>query len=171
MLARHVPTYSPHAMEQQNNFEKYGTPEAWAQELGIASKSIKIRLQRPTAITGRNAKGHIIYDNFYSESNVRTACADLLRDVPKADSSGFFYLPPSGGDESEKYGSVKTWAREFNLNEKTLLRRLQGNDAVTGKDSRGHVLENGFYAEQTIRQCCKDVMQDVPRIDKEGVFL
>ena len=68
---------------------RYGTVTAWAkyfdknEGIRISHATIRDRLSRAgkTAKTFRNRFGRILVDAFYSESDVREACADLLMTV------------------------------------------------------------------------------------------
>lgn len=68
-------------MKNEEELERYGTINRWAEELGISSSSIRrrVRAAGKPGITGRLANGRIIENGFYPESYIRELCSDLLK--------------------------------------------------------------------------------------------
>jgi len=57
--------------------EKFGNIQAWSRELHIAEEVLRDRLSGANSVAGRLADGNV--DSFYSESDVRRLCADVLK--------------------------------------------------------------------------------------------
>ena len=72
--------------------------------------------------------------------------------------------------ELERYATPNRWAEILGIGLKTLQDRLQGIEAITGKDRVGHVLVNMFYAESQVRNACADILS-LPRLDKYSFLI
>src|SRR5262249_353685 len=102
------------------------------------------------------------------ESAVRLACADLIQDIPQADTSGFFMR--QDGERKSTYGTVRSWARVLGISDPAIRERMNGTKGITAKDSSGQVIRDGFFPEEIVREACKDLLLDVPQADEEGFF-
>jgi hypothetical protein len=72
-------------MNDSDGLERYGPVDAWSRELGIPSKTLRERLTGLQGITARLKDGTVVKNGFYSESDVRRLCADMLKKRPNAD--------------------------------------------------------------------------------------
>jgi len=151
---------------------RYATVTAWADYfeaedgIRINQRSIFNRLQKTEVIgvTARNRIGLLVKDAYYSENDVKSACHDLLKPMPKADESGFFVK------DRIRYGTVHSWGEELNIVKNSIYRLLRKTklQAVDGKDRCGKITK--FYTEADIRSVCVHLLQDVPQVDKSGFF-
>ena len=133
----------------------------------ISSVVIRRRLKKAEkiGITGRNKVGKVLRNAFYSESDVRSACADLLKPIPHADKNGFFIL------SGERYGTLKALSKKLNVSMTAITDRIKTHNlqSIQGKDNCGHVCN--FYCESFIREICADLLQTLPRSDEKGFFI
>lgn len=141
---------------------KFGTCRAWANFFHLKDITVSARLKKIGAlfIKGRMQGGQV-YD-FYAESDVRKACADIFKDLPQADKDGFF------AKDGVRYGTARAWAKLFGtLSETTILKYLSkiGVNAVKGRSSMGNSCD--YYAETDVRKACADLL-NFPVADKNG---
>ncbi len=143
---------------------KYGFPNAWSRILLISIQSISRRLSKAKTkvIKGKNKKGRIC--DFYSESDVLSACEDLLQDLPQANEDGFFEK------DDVKYGTLRAWSRILLISIQSIRRRLSKakTKGIKGKDKGGRVQD--FYPESDVREVCVDTLENLPHADKNGFF-
>ncbi len=140
------------------NEERYGAIAGWARELNISYRSIKKRLFGIKEIRGKSNKGGIC--DFYSESDIRNICADLLADLPKADENGFIEI------NGEKYGTIEAWARVLTISSNAIKKRLNELEGIRGKDGGGRICE--FYAGSIVRERCSDFIENFLQADENG---
>ena len=102
--------------------------------------------------------------DFYSESDIRSVCVDLLQDLPRADKSGFFKK------DGIKYGTSYAWSKVLAISQPTIISRLKQlqTEGVKGKDLGGRIFD--FFSESDVLSACADLLQDLPRAD-EASFL
>jgi hypothetical protein len=151
---------------------RYSTAENWAKYFketeGIQISGITIRQKLKQAeIIGKSARDKLkrkLKFLFYSEADVRSACNDLLQNIPQADESGFFVK------EGKKYSTLRSWSKVFGLSDSTICSRIQINNppSIKGKVKGGQIYE--FYSELSIRKICADLIQPLPKADKNGFF-
>ena len=142
--------------------EKYGTVLAWARILGIAHATIKKQLEGVEGITGKDNAGKNCM--FYSESEIRRHCEIFLADLSQASPEGFFI------SNYERYGSTWAWSKIFQIDRKAIFSRLKGIQGITGKDSVGKILKNGFYAESIVLERCANLLGQKPQAGVDGFF-
>ena len=67
--------------KNEEEMERYGTINRWAEELGISSGAIRRRVKAAgkPGISGRLANGRIEENGFYPESYIRELCSGLLK--------------------------------------------------------------------------------------------
>lgn len=146
--------------------ERYAARWRWSRLLGLSQRAVEARLSGVTGITAKNRSGVVLTGAFIAESIVREKCADLLTEVAEANDAGFFEL------HGKRYGTRAAWAREFKISTPVIHKRFKGLSGITGKDSMGHVLEGGFFAEEDARAACAILLRtDIPMADKSGFLL
>jgi len=160
---QHVPVADSEGFIEQEG-QRFGTNISLARLLGISTTTIKKRLENSNcrSIKGRTATG-TIYDHFL-ESDVRTACADLIMSMPAADEEGFFEK------DGEVYGMMYSWSKRFPIPHSTLRLRFRSTNPVPieGKASNGNVCN--FFSETDVRAACSDLLEDIPREDENGII-
>ena len=139
-------------MEQQNNFEKFGTPETWAQELGISSTTILKRFNGERGITGIDAHGRLIQDGFFAEDDVRSRCEDLIDDLPIADETGFIVI---GG---ERYAPLNVWCRTIPMSREMARPRCTHIKGVKAREWKRRIFN--FLPESEVRRACADFLPE-----------
>ena len=147
--------------------KKYGTFKAWAGVLGLSEGTLRKYLTSVEGMTAKIHSGKIVERGFYAEADVRSACADLLRELPRADANGFIEV--STENASIRHGTVYAWAKALSLSRKALGRVLASHEGVTARDTSGRVVEGGFYPETIIRQLQQE-WQGLPVADVTGFF-
>jgi hypothetical protein len=93
---------------------RYTTAENWAKyfeisgEVHIDPGTIRrcMRKAEITGVTGKDRTGHLLVNAFYSESNIREACAEIFK-TPQVDENGFFE------QDAKKFATTSTWAKYF----------------------------------------------------------
>lgn len=75
---------------------------------------------------------------------------------------------PARSEETVKYGHRKALARDLNICETTLEKRLKGVEGIPGMTPEGHLVIG--YAEERVRELCADLLA-MPKADAEkGLF-
>jgi len=151
---------------------RYSTAENWAKYfketelVQIYSDTIRKKLREAgiNGITGIDKIGRVLKKAFFSESDVRTACADLLQPLPQADETGFFIR------DGERYGTIGAFSKVLRISPITITHRIKTHKLpnIKGKDKGGRVCD--FYSESVIRKNCVDILQLVPEADENGFF-
>ena len=67
-------------MPDDEEMERFGTLSAWSKELGIGRTTLRRHLKGALRMKARSQRGNIL--DAYSETAVREACADLLKNDP-----------------------------------------------------------------------------------------
>jgi len=134
--------------------EHWGSVRAWFILLSISEGSIKRSLKKAgcSLIRGRWHGGSIT--DFFSESDVRSACAELLKaELPQADQSGFFER------DMERWGTVRAWVRVLLISDGPIKRNLEKSNAssIRGRNLTGRILD--YYSESTVRSACADLLE------------
>lgn len=146
---------------------RYSNIETWANylnehEVAITRSAIKERVKKAgiKGVTGRARNGSIYPESFFSESDIREACSDLLRPMPIADSEGFIEF------EEGRYGTCSAWSRKCEHSEVTIKKYLnkKGCRPVEGK-IKGEVCH--FYSELDFQEALSDLLS-IPRADVQG---
>ena len=101
---------------------------------------------------------------FYSESDVRSACIDILEDLPQVSKDRFFML------DEEKYGTLSYWSGVFSLHPNTIKSKLNkaSKQGIKGKLKGGQM--HIFYSESDVRSACAEFMEELPQADEDGFF-
>jgi hypothetical protein len=154
--------------DESGFFEKggirYGTLQALSRILGINRGTIRKKAKQCSVkpLKGRNTMAHLY--NFYPEPSIRSACADLIQDLPQADESNFFEI------EGIRHGTIKAWSRLLPISETAITKHLQkfGASAIPGKASTGRKSE--FYSEPDVLRICASLLDDLPQADEDGFF-
>jgi len=151
---------------------RYANAENWAKYFketeGVQIHGVTIRHKLREAgkigINGRDKIGRVLRNAFFSEADVRSACADLLQPLPQADKNGFFEI----GDM--KYGTIRAWSKTLEISVTGVAGRIKAYNlqGIKGKDSQRNIRD--FYPEYAICQICGDLLADIPRADPEGFF-
>jgi hypothetical protein len=149
--------------------ERYATVTAWAEWLEkregvrISINAIWKRVTKTGSL--RKAEG---LDGgqrlkFFSEKDVRQACADILiPNLPKCGEDGFINVA------GIRCGTKELWSRELAIAPRTILLRIRSNhiESIKGKDQGGHIQD--YYSEPSIRELCADLLTPLPTANKDG---
>ncbi len=137
--------------------QKFGTANTWAKEFKLTGNTMRKYLASVQGITAMSKGGKMVEGGFYSESDVRTVC-DIFRELPKANSDGFIEITRDAG--ILRYGTIYAWSKELALSYMRIQRRLRRKQGISGRDMRGRILHHSFYAETTVKDACKDLLQN-----------
>jgi superfamily II DNA or RNA helicase len=94
----------------------------------------------------------------------------LYENVPMADEDGFVCI------DGERYATFTRWGREISCSCAKVGELLEPyrEQAITAKDSSGHLLKKAFYSETVFRKACKAILRiksmRVPKADSDGFF-
>jgi len=141
--------------------ERYGTAWRWSVEFNLARQTIEKRLNHIRGLLGKATSGNL--NIYYSESEVRKACADILRSLPEADEEGFFT-----DMEGKRYGTTNAWAKEFDLVGTTVATFLKDAESIPGRNAAGNTV--CFYEEKLVRTAVERLLLECPTANKEGFF-
>lgn len=151
---------------------RYSTINNWAkyfeetEVIHITPRTIRIRLIEAGKIgmTARNNIGIVLKNAFFSEADVRSACADLIQTISHADEEGFLVK------DGEKYGTIGVWPKVLEISETAIKSRVKTHNpkSIKGKDSIGKICN--FYSESAIREVCADLLEDILQADEKGFF-
>jgi len=149
--------------------ERYATPCTWSEhfrkeiDTDISSSTIKRRLEAAgmTAQDAKTRRGRV--GAFFSESQVREVCGELLQELPVANEEGFINL------DGKIFGTIAGIARRLDVSHATVHNKLKSSGLlpIKGKNSLGRI--NPLYSEEHVRALCQDFL-DVPRADEEGLI-
>jgi len=153
--------------------ERNATIETWADTFeaedlaNISASTIRNRL-RGASIVGRTARsktGRVLRNAYYSESDVRSACGDLLQDILKANSKGFIEF------KGERYGTIANLAQSIDVPEGSISLRIDQHSpaSIYGKNRQGNI--RIFYLESEVRLLCQDLCEDMPQADENGMIV
>ena len=157
--------------DKKGFFEKenirYGTVNAWSEELDITPATIISRIKRNSlcGITGKSRIGKVLDGGFFSEEDIKNSCNDLLVDCLLADNNGFIFF------KNERYSTMRGWSKELHLDKKVVGARVIKNSLVgiMGKSKMGKICS--YYSESDVRECCRDVFGDYYMANKDNFFL
>jgi hypothetical protein len=121
--------------------ERYATCENWANyfekregvKVSIATIRRRVKDAGKIGQDGRSKLDRLYMGAFFSEKDVRGACADLLQPISKVDESGFLVL---GG---VCYGTVYSLSDQLGVSVQSITRRLASSaiGSILGKDRNG----------------------------------
>lgn len=142
----------------------YRTIGALALAFGISKSAIINRINKGSVecIQGRLSGGQI--NVFYSEQDMRQACADILQELPEADEAGFIFK------DGERFGTKQSFARAFGIHPNTIKRRIKQNSlpSIKGRLREGN--DHDFYSESEIRRICADYLsKKLVQADENGL--
>ncbi|MEK7084308.1 MAG: DEAD/DEAH box helicase family protein [Patescibacteria group bacterium] len=140
--------------------EVWGTLDALASILSLAWLTVR---KYSTPCRKREGKGNGgVPATFYSLSDMREACADLLEKMPRAGKDGTFTA------DGEVWGMLDALARILCISRPTLHNRSVSCRCGEGKN-HGGVLAT-FYSLSDMREACADLLEKMPRAGKDGTF-
>lgn len=141
---------------------RYGTMDAWSASLEISRSNLAARLGEAVSELAFSTGG--VTAKFYSETDVRTACADLSPDLPKADRDNFIRT-----EEGKTYATIRRWADTLAIGENAVKKRMAGIEPLKGKDCLGR--ERAYFEQTAVATACADLIKILPRADHEGFIL
>lgn len=140
--------------------ETWGMSHVLGPMLGLSAPTIESRgdscRKRYGLATGRIA-------TLYALSDVRKACADLLKEMPKADQNQTFKL------RGETWGTAKAIGKIIGVSEWLVRRNTPANLTRKGKTFDGNV--RPFYPLSEVRKSCKAFSTKMPQARKDGTFV
>jgi hypothetical protein len=110
--------------------KKYGTLKYLGKVLKISPTLLKKHSSNLESIRACTIKGH--EHVLYSEDDVRQKYADYLN-TPSADGDGFLEM------DGTIYGLINSWAKKFDINQKTMQNRLENEEFIKVKDRFGRL--------------------------------
>jgi len=151
--------------------EKWMTISFFANQSGLAPRSIESRIKNNNIfpIKGRTTQGNV--RDFYPESQVNKACADL-KALLVANDEGVIEK------DGEKWVSMSTLSKSLKLSQSTIIRKIEENSipSMEGRiksRNKKNVYNASFYPESQVREACSDsidllVANDEGVIEKDG---
>lgn len=140
--------------------ELWGMSHKIAKHLGLSAPTIEKRgdscRKRYGITNGRIA-------TFYALSDVEKACADLLKEMPRANKYGIFKL------RGETWGTSKAIGRILGVSEPIVRRKTPARFARKGKTVDGNV--RPFYPLSKAKKACVALIKKMPRARKDGTFI
>jgi len=140
----------------------HGTRESLSRHLGIAERTVKLRITENTPfIHAKDSCGRI--RTFYPEAEIHELCQDLLENLPQANDDGVIEL------EGEVYGTVCSLSRRLAFSEEAIRSGITENTpSIKGKTSIGKI--RPFYLESAIRDLFSDRLEDFPQANEKGLI-
>jgi hypothetical protein len=153
---------------ENGTFEKdgeiYGAIRTLAKLIGLSERAVQLRIQGShiSLTEGRCRSGWVC--NFYTLSEVRNLCADLLQPLPQANEDGTFK------NDGQTYITIEGASRVLGISTPTIRSRLSKNPlkSIRGKDSMSRIFD--FYSLSELRNLCADLLEDLPQAGKGGTF-
>lgn len=134
---------------------RYGTIRAWAAEFRIELETIKTRIKGTGMMhyPGKGMGGNV--SRFYSEPDIRKACADLLGD----DQS------PKG---SVRYATISTWSEKLGVAAHLIKERLEKAGVIYRPARTTDDRICRFYSEPDVKRVCADLFTEHPQVSEDG---
>jgi hypothetical protein len=152
---------------------RYSTIDNWAkyfektEGVRICKTTIREKLKKAEiiGITARNKVRIMLKNAFFSETDVRSACKELLQHHPQADEEGLFVK------DGEKYGTISAWSEMLEISADVGRFRIKTHkpQSIKGKDKGGRLFN--FYSESVIRALLFDLLESYPQANEEGFFI
>ena len=128
--------------------ETWGTVGALAALFKISESAVASHASSGRTRKGKNRSNRIMV--FYALSDVKKACADLLKPLPQAGKNGTFTA------DEETWGTAIVLGRMLGIPESTILRRTATLRTRPGKNASGSVCT--FYALSDVKKACASVL-------------
>lgn len=115
-------------------------------------------------IDGWDGAGNLRQKAFYSETQAKTICLEILN-TPQANTEGCFILG------SKEYCHSAALADLFGVDKTTMLNRLKGSGikGVSGRVFNKNILPNGFYPiDDVVEYVCPDFLENLPQLGLDG---
>jgi hypothetical protein len=148
--------------------ERYATASAWAEwfekESGvkISRESIRQHLFRAgkAAKTLRSQFHHDI--EIFSERDVWSSCAGLLKPLPQAGADGFAKI------RGVRHGTFESLARSLGVSTIAIKSRVKTSSLSPsrGRDVRGRLFD--LYPEPAVRELLNDLLAPLPQAGEDG---
>jgi hypothetical protein len=157
--------FLPHPKVDRSGFYwesgvQYGGVRSLSKALGLSTTTIASRIREKSmeCIVGFNKARRL--SQLYSLEEMRKCCADLLGPIPQADVEGGFL---SGGG---RYSTIQALSGQLGVSVHAILKRLKVSPLkpLRGKIVEGNVVN--FYPEEEMRNLCKELVEPMPRVDK-----
>lgn len=129
---------------------KYGNIAAWGRLLKVNENPLRdcIKRHKLVPIKGKLYSGHVKFI-FYSEPDIKKACAHLLKDHPQADENGFFVK------NGMKFGNRYAWAKLLRVDRQIIMDNLKllGITPIEGRSYNNiNRIDKCYYSESDIRK-------------------
>ena len=149
------------------------TVNTWAEHfekregVRISDITIRRRLKEAGKIgeTARNKIGRLIRGAYFSEQDVREACANLLSPLPQANEKSFFML------DGVRHGTIEFWSMELGLDRPAFHLRLRERPIMPlqGRSKAGNLCK--FYSEPQVRDLMSDRIGEFPQANMNNFFV
>jgi superfamily II DNA or RNA helicase len=140
--------------------QKWGNSKSLGKLLGLSSQTILKYVPQSFAMRAKDYGGNL--RDFYLLTEARKACAALTKQMPKADDNGVFIY------EGEEWATVGGMIKIIGVSERALRTRIKGCVKMKGKSRTNGILD--FYKISEVKEVCQDLLQDLPKADKDGFF-
>lgn len=152
-------------IENRQRIEPYSTMKDLGKILGISETGVKIRIEKNklSPRRGRAARGKPA--SFYNLNDVIKACADLIREFPRANKAGIIIY------KGKKYATIRTLSKLLNISVEAIRRRIEKHKlkCMIAKNQVGGLSE--FYEIKIINRICSDLANDLPKSDENGIII
>lgn len=149
--------------------DRYGSLSAWSRELGIIRETLAKRLRGAPSVQGRVSEGFIV--PFYCESVVLQHCGELLNIMARSVQDGFFHEAEEPGGPELTFGTIPAWAERLGISPSSVTHRLRKREGIRIRYAQYGTTTHAFYAEPDVREMCADLLEEMPRADKDGFFV
>jgi superfamily II DNA or RNA helicase len=129
--------------------QRWGPLNALVSHFGITWRAIKTRVSSCRRVKALDQSGRVL--DFYSFTDVKKACADLLKPLPQAGSNGIFK------HRGETWGSSYALARMLGVSVPTIKSRGASCRTIEAKAVNGVV--GTYYSLTDMRKACKKIQR------------
>ncbi len=155
-------------MGEKERFATIGTWVEVFQKEGVrlSRTTIHDRLKQASVIgmTGRSRIGKLLRNSYFSESDVRRVCGDLL--IP---------MPEAGGDDlievsGKVYGTVYGIAKILNISVTGIFTRIKHHSLkpIKGRSRQNNVRD--YFSLSEMQRLCTELSQELPSADENGLL-
>jgi len=145
---------------------RHGSKEAFANLLGISTRSISSRLSTSGLMPVRGKDSENKPVDLWSESAVYDLCVDLLDStLIRVGEDGFVFI------SGVRHGKIVSFSRIFRVSIPTILKRLRSSGIVPVR-CRGRVGRLcDLYPETAVRELCADLLAPLPVAEESGFVM
>ncbi len=146
--------------------DTWGTRYALSKKLKVSIDTIERKVAAGSIRSKQGSCKSRRLATFYSLRDLAHACHKVASVLPQADHTGTFI------SEGKKWATIPVIADALDLKEETVRARVKKAENLSkmdGKDVSGQVAD--FHLLEEVNEACSDLLKEVPKAGKDGLFL